>query len=126
MIEKEPKLEEPKISKRARRTIELAKILEERGIKDVLILKPETARKVLTKRRRELIRTLKGKKIGSIQELSKEVNRKIEAVHRDLKLLEANGIIRFEQKGRKKIPILTAKNILPSPLILEKPKKIQV
>jgi len=101
-LETEDKKEESKVSKGAKRKIRLMKALASRGIKDALILKPDTAKKVLTEKRIELVRTIKDEEVTSIKELSEKVDRKVEAVHRDLKILQRNGVVTFIEKGGRK------------------------
>jgi predicted transcriptional regulator len=52
------------------------------------------------------------KKPLNIQSLSKKTNRKQEAVSRDIRILEQNGLIIKNKKGKNVFPTLTAKEIV--------------
>lgn len=97
----------------------ISKILSEHGFKDVLLLEPEDARKVLTEKRREIIELIKNERVESIRELARELERNVSLIHKDLKLLFEEGVIDFKEEGNRKIPILRHKNIIIKPLLLE-------
>lgn len=72
---------------------------------------PERIRELLTPKRREIMRSVIQSGPESISELSEKLDRDIKSVHRDLKILEENKIIYFEEeKGRKK-PVIPFENI---------------
>lgn len=71
--------------------------------------------KILTPKRMELIRSIKGKKPKSIGDLSKRLKRPPESVSRDLRILHSYGFLEFIQIGKQKIPRIT-KDLLMVPL----------
>lgn len=73
------------------------KALAEAGYSSFLILDREGAEEILTERRMELLETIREEEPGSVSELAEQVDRKVPAVSRDLKLLERNRVIRFEE-----------------------------
>jgi predicted transcriptional regulator len=72
---------------------------------------PLEIRKLLTEKRLELMKAIMNEKPESITELAEKLDRGIKEVHNDLKLLEENKIVFFEQKGRKKKPIIPYNDI---------------
>lgn len=72
---------------------------------NAIISLPEST-SIFTKKRLELIETIKKHHPQSVQELAKMTKRVKQAVTRDLKILERFGIIRLEKKGRNAIPLV--------------------
>ncbi|MBU4265789.1 MAG: hypothetical protein KKE96_01010 [Candidatus Altiarchaeota archaeon] len=72
-----------------------------KGGKEVRV-KAEAIPRILSGERIRLLGEINGK--DNISEISHRLNRRIEHVSRDLALLKEHGIIRFERKGREKIP----------------------
>jgi len=66
---------------------------------------------VFTKKRMELIKKIETANPQSIQELADKLNRKKQAVHRDLKLLEGHNLIELIKDGKIVIPILSKEMI---------------
>jgi len=62
---------------------------------------------IFTKRRMELVKKIDEVNPQSIQELAEELDRKKQAVHRDLKLLEGHNIIELVKNGKKVVPIIS-------------------
>ena len=56
---------------------------------------------------------IKRNNISNIYQLAKELHRKYEAVHRDIKLLEGFGIIKLKDKNHKKIPFMDEPLTIP-------------
>jgi predicted transcriptional regulator len=81
----------------------------------VISLNKKSLKKILTPSRMELIRTIKEKTPRSVGALAKLVNRPVESVSRDLKILENYGLLAFTQAGRQKIPEIE-KDVLMIPL----------
>lgn len=54
----------------------------------------------------EILKILKEKKINSVGELAKELKRPVESVSKDLKILQAYGLLELVQHGQQKIPKL--------------------
>ena len=72
---------------------------------------PEKIRKLLTEKRLELMKTIMEKEPDSITELTEILDRDMKEVHNDLKLLEENNIVFFEEEGRKKKPVIPYNDI---------------
>lgn len=71
-----------------------------------IIITPEIFAKIFSPERIKLILKIKRNKLTNIYQLAKSLNRKYEAVFRDIKLLEGFGIIKLKEKDRKKIPYI--------------------
>lgn len=63
----------------------------------------------------EILKLLRQKKINSVGELAKELNRPVESVSKDLKILQAYGLLELVQNGQQKIPRLE-KELLIMPI----------
>ena len=74
-----------------------------KGRKEIRV-KADTISRILSGERIKLLGEINGK--DNVSEISQRLNRRIEHVSRDLALLKKHGIIRFERKGREKIPIV--------------------
>lgn len=72
--------------------------------------------KVFTPARSELLKTIIQKRPHTVGELVKMLKRPKEAVSRDLKVLEAYGIVSFSRTGRQKMPKVE-KDIIAMPLM---------
>lgn len=81
----------------------------------IIELSPELNYKVMTEKRTQLLKELKqDPDIDSITELSEKVERRLDAVSRDLKILENYGFIDLEKKGRQKVPKLVSGRLVVS------------
>ena len=85
---------------------------------DVLLLSlsKEELTQLFTKRRIELIETLKKKGPVTMSKLARLLNRELSAVERDVKALEEIGVVRLEKKGRE-VTCMIEKEILVLPLV---------
>ena len=63
----------------------------------------------------EILKKLKEKKFSSVGGLAKELSRPVESVSKDLKLLQAYGLLELVQNGQQKIPKLE-KELLIMPI----------
>ncbi|MFC1691097.1 hypothetical protein ACFL0W_02845 [Nanoarchaeota archaeon] len=79
-----------------------------------IVMTPEIFAKIFSPARIRLILRLKKNKIKNIYQLAKELNRKYEAVYRDIKYLEGMGIIKIKTKDKKKIPYIDEPITIPS------------
>lgn len=100
--------------------LELSKQLLKKGFEDVLFLNHDTARKVLTEKREEIIKTIKNEEVESIRDLSRKLGRKENVVYEDLGILFEAGVIGFEKLKNRKKPVLRHKNIFVKPITFEK------
>jgi predicted transcriptional regulator len=85
---------------------------------DVLLLSlsKEELTQIFTKRRIELIETLKGKGPSTMSELARFLKRELSAVDRDMKTLEGLGVVTLEKNGRE-VTCSVEKEILVLPLV---------
>jgi predicted transcriptional regulator len=86
----------------------------------LLSLSEDEVTKIFTKKRLEIIRTIKEKRPASISSLAEMVKRDLTAVERDLKILEKLRIVELEKIGRTVTPKVK-KDLLILPLIPVKP-----
>lgn len=85
-------------------------------IEDALVLKKGTFREVNTRKRTEILQTLDGEDVGSIRELARHLDRKVSAVHKDLKVLLEADIISMRKTGQRKVPEIKHTTVLCEPL----------
>ncbi|MBN1502089.1 HTH domain-containing protein [Candidatus Woesearchaeota archaeon] len=110
------------------KSIEVEKLVEDM-VRDripnnaTILLNLESLAEIFTRKRMQLIKTIEKNNPKSIQELAEKVNRKKQAVHRDLKLLEGHGLVELIKDGSKVIPIVS-KEIIHIPLAHKKINKI--
>ncbi|AOV95038.1 hypothetical protein AQV86_03885 [Nanohaloarchaea archaeon SG9] len=93
------------------------KFLTKSGVEDILVLKRDTFRDVTTPKRTEIIETIQKEEISSIRDLSRKLDRKVSAVHKDLEVLYESNVIDFRKEKESKIPEIKHQNILPEPLV---------
>jgi predicted transcriptional regulator len=99
--------------------LEISKVLSRMGYRDVLILKHESAKKILTEKRMEVIETLRKKEVRSIRELSRTLKRGVNVIYEDLQVLAGEGIVDFETQGKNKRPFLRHELIWIEPINLK-------
>ena len=81
----------------------------------IVSLPPELNYKVMTEKRTQLLKELKNDPdIESITALAEKVERRLDAVSRDLKILENYGFIDLKKKGREKVPKLISGKLVVS------------
>lgn len=78
----------------------------------VINMRKETFDKILTPARMEIIRTIKKKNPKSVGSLAKLLKRPVEAVSRDLRILENYSILEFIRIGKIKKPKIEKEMIL--------------
>ena len=76
-----------------------------------IVVTPELFTKIFSPQRIKLMLKIRGNNIGSIYQLAKELDRKYEAVYRDIKLLEGIGIVKLKEKDNSKIPFMESMTI---------------
>jgi len=69
-------------------------------------LTDEKMMETITKKRLELLRTIKTRRPSSIKELAALVKRTKQAVDRDLKILEKNELVSLKKEGKTAMPHL--------------------
>ena len=87
--------------------------LDRKKAEKTIIVTPETFAKIFSPERIKLMLKIKRNNISNIYQLAKELHRKYEAVHRDIKLLEGFGIIKLKDKDHKKIPFMDEPLTIP-------------
>lgn len=96
------------------------KQLAESGMADVHVIQRETARKVLTEKRTELLSEVLYNPAESVRELARNLERDPGRVSEDLKVLYKAEIIDYEEgEGRAKRPVLAHKNVHVTPIIYD-------
>jgi len=107
---------EPTDEERNRNRRELARLLTQNGKGSVQVVSHETAREVLTDRRRGLLWAIEEYNPVSIRELAEQLDRDDGQVGRDLHTLAEHALVTFEQEGRGKRPMLTAETVVVEPI----------
>lgn len=107
------------IKPRISSTVEFIKRLSEAGFEDTHILKRNTAEKVLTEKRMDLVKEIATTEPESVRELARRVDRDPARVSRDLNTLYEAEVIEYEQAGRAKRPVLAHKNVFVWPVVYE-------
>lgn len=96
----------------------MARALALGGMEDVHVLSLESAEKILTPKRKEIIRTLREEeKIASVRELARRLDRDKAQVSRDLQVLAEHAVIHYEVDGRAKAPRLSQEHIVVEPIV---------
>ncbi|MFB6354561.1 MAG: helix-turn-helix domain-containing protein [Halobacteriales archaeon] len=101
----------------ADRRAEMARALARGGMENVQIISLESAEKVLTPKRKEIIRTLREAEVASVRELARRLGRDKGQVSRDLQILAEHAVIHYETDGRSKAPRLTQEHIVIEPIV---------
>jgi len=80
--------------------------IDKKKAEKTLIITPEVFAKIFSPQRIKLMLAIKRNKIKNIYQLAKQLERKYEAVYRDIKLLEGLGLITLKTKEKQRIPCL--------------------
>ncbi len=80
--------------------------IDKKRAEKTIIVTPEIFAKIFSPERIKLMLKIKRNSTANIYQLAKELDRKYEAVYRDIKLLEGFGIIKLKEKDKKKIPFI--------------------
>lgn len=96
---------------------EFARRLARGGYEDFLVLERETAERVLTEKRLELLDTLRAERVESISDLAARLDRDVSAVYRDLDLLFEHGLVEYETDGSRKAPRLKHEHVFVEPVL---------
>lgn len=110
-----------RIAERVLKQDEFASDLNARGYTDVLVLRRENARDVLTDSRLAIIQYLDqhGESITSVSDLARQLDRDKGAVSKDLRRLAELDIIAYDGtgNGEAKRPILKHEHIVVEPVV---------
>ena len=97
--------------------IEYLQWLAESNQGDAVNLTRETAEKVLTEKRIEIVEEIAENDISSMRDLARRLDRDVSIVSRDLDVLFEAEVVDFEEKGRAKKPVLAHENIFVEPVL---------
>jgi predicted transcriptional regulator len=99
---------------------ELLQALESAGYDDVLWLRPENVREILTEKRLEIIDLLadEGDSVNSMRDVARKLDRHISVVKEDLDVLAQHGVVEYETEGRRKNPALAHPHVFVQPLLI--------
>ena len=93
--------------------------LAQAGLSDVLTLRRDTAARVLSEKRMELIREIADGDVESVRGLARRVGRDVSIVSRDLDVLYEAAVVEFDRDGAAKRPYLTHENVFVTPVVFE-------
>lgn len=99
-------------------TITFTHALAEAGYDDVLVLGFDTAREVLTPKRRDLLAHLRDNDVTSIRDLARALDRNVSTVHDDVRTLYEHAVIDLDEDGARKRPMLRHETIAIKPIAL--------
>jgi len=107
------------IPDRLRKREEFASHLNTAGYTDVLVLRRENGREVLTEGRLEIIQYLDGETVESVSDLARRLDRDKGAVSKDLRRLADLDIIAYEGAGNGDIkrPVLKHESVVVEPVV---------
>ena len=97
--------------------IEYIRWLTESGEDDVVSLSRETAERVLTEKRMQIVKEIAEDEVSSVRELARRLERDVSIVSRDLNVLFEAEVIDFEENGRSKKPVLAHDDIFVDPVV---------
>jgi len=103
-------------AERVERRAEMARALAMGGMDGAHVLSHESAERVLTEKRRELIDVLDCDEVESVRALARRVERDKAQVSRDLGTLAEHGVVGFEADGREKRPYLENGHLVVEPI----------
>lgn len=93
--------------------------LAESDLSEVLSLRQETAERVLTEKRMEIVAAVADGDVESVRDLARRLDRDVSIVSRDLDVLFEAAVIDYERDGRAKRPVLAHENVLVKPIVFE-------
>lgn len=82
----------------------------------MLVLRRETAERVMSDERALILEELRDDDVRSIRELARRLDRDAGAVKRDLDVLFECDVIEYEEHGARKAPLLKYENVFVEPL----------
>jgi predicted transcriptional regulator len=99
--------------------IEYLQWLAESDLSEVLTLSRETAGRVLTEKRIEIVAAIADGDVESVRDLARRLDRDVSIVSRDLDVLFEAAVIDYERDGRAKRPVLAHENVFVEPVVFE-------
>lgn len=110
-----------RIAERVLQQDEFATDLNARGYTDVLVLRRENGREILTDSRLAIIQHLNqhGEEVESVSDLARQLDRDKGAVSKDLRRLTELDVVRYEGEGNgeAKRPVLKHEHVVIEPVI---------
>jgi predicted transcriptional regulator len=110
-----------RIGERILRQDEFASDLNAQGYADVLVLRRENGRDILTESRLELVEYLErhGEDIESVSDLARRLDRDKGAVSKDLRRLAELDVVEYEGEGdgEAKRPVLNHEHVVIEPVV---------
>jgi predicted transcriptional regulator len=95
----------------------MARSLARGGMEGAQVISWESAKTVLTPKRREIVEVLRQQQVDSVRDLARTLDRDKGQVSRDLADLAEIGVIRYEKNGNAKRPLLTQEHIVVEPIV---------
>lgn len=102
---------------RVERRKQMARALARGGMTGVQVLSHESAERVLTEKRRELVTVLANEDVESVRALARHVGRDKGHVSRDLKVLAEHGVVDFDDEGRARRPYIQHDHVVVEPIV---------
>lgn len=102
---------------RVDRRSELARALARGGMEGTHVISIETAQKILSPKRMEIVQLLQEEEVESVRGIARRLDRDKGQVSRDLGDLAEHGIIEYQTDGRAKIPRLAQEHLVIEPLV---------
>lgn len=102
---------------RVARRKQMARALARGGMTGVQVLSHESAERVLTGKRREIIDVLADEDVESVRGLARRLGRDKGQVSRDLAVLAEHGVVDFDESGRAKRPYLQHDHVVVEPVV---------
>ena len=97
-------------------TTEYLKTLTQAGVDDIVVLRRETAERVFTEKRFQLVERIAEGDVSSVRDLARQTERDVSIVSRDLEVLVEADVIKLVEDGRAKRPVLAHDNIVVEPI----------
>lgn len=97
-------------------TTEYLKALTQAGVDDIVVLQRETAERVFTEKRSQLVERIAEDDVTSVRDLARKTERDVSIVSRDLEVLAEAEVVEFVEDGRAKRPVLAHENIVVEPI----------
>lgn len=102
---------------RPEKRAKIARALAKEGFEDVYVLDRESAERVLTAKRTELLDRLREGEIESVRGLARELDRDKGSVSRDLAVLASHDLVAFRENDTRKIPVLKHETVIVEPVV---------
>ena len=102
---------------RAEKRAGIARALAKEGFEDVFVLDRESAERVLTANRTELLDRLRDGEVESVRGLARRLDRDKGSVSRDLDLLARHDLVTFHENGTRKIPEIKHGTVIVEPVV---------